>query len=96
VSDLYRLRLEFDGKRNREVKKKPGIGLDEVREIFEQAYAFDRKSNDPEQYRAVGWCGVQPCSVIFEIRRDEEGDSYLRKTAWRAMKQEQQLYAEPV
>jgi uncharacterized DUF497 family protein len=90
------MRLEFDGKKNREVKKKHGIGLDEVCEIFEQAYVVDRKSDDPEQYRAIGWCGVQLCSVIFEIRRNEEGDYYHLITAWRATKQEEQLYAKQV
>ena len=35
---------------------------------------LDQKSDDPEQFRAIGWCCGRICSVIFEIRHDAEGE----------------------
>jgi uncharacterized DUF497 family protein len=56
----------------------------------------DRKSDDPEQFRAIGWSVDRLCSVIFEIRRDAEGEYYHLITAWQSTKQEEQSYAENV
>ena len=56
----------------------------------------DRKSDDPEQFRAIGWCRGYLCSVIFEIQHDSKGQYYHLVTAWKATKEEQQIYAENV
>jgi uncharacterized DUF497 family protein len=53
----------------------------------------DRRSDDPEQFRAIGWCGGRLCSVIFEVRIDSKGEFYHLITAWIATKQEQEAYA---
>lgn len=90
------MRFEFDKQKSRSVKRKHDVGLDEVQEIFDQAYIVDRKSDDPEQYRAIGWCGGRLCSVIFEIRRDAGGEYHHLVTAWVATKEEMQTYAENV
>jgi hypothetical protein len=52
------------------------VSLEEAKEIFSGTYIFDRKSDDPEQFRAIGWCRGQLCSVVYEIRRDSEGECY--------------------
>ena len=52
------------------------------------------KNDDPEQFRAIGWCGGCLCSVVFEIRRDADGEYYHLVTAWRATLEEEQSYAE--
>jgi uncharacterized DUF497 family protein len=70
--------------------------LNEAKQIFDQVYLVDQKSDDPEQFRAIGRCGAQLCSVIFEIRRDQEGEYYHLVTAWKATKEEEQSYAENV
>ena len=57
---------------------------------------IDRKRDQPEQYRAIGWCEGKLCSVIFEIRHDEEGESHHLITAWKSTSQEQEIYAENV
>jgi uncharacterized DUF497 family protein len=49
------VRLEFDLKKSRDVKQKHGVSLEEAQEIFDQAYLVDRKNDDPEQFRAIGW-----------------------------------------
>lgn len=88
------MRFDFDPEKNREVKRKHGVSLKQATEIFDQVYLVDRKSDDPEQFRAIGWCGGRLCSVIFEIRIDSEGEYYHLVTAWKSTEQEEQIYAE--
>ena len=90
------MRFEFDREKSRDVKRKHGISLHEAQDIFDQVYLVDRKSDDPEQFRAIGWCRGRLCSVIFEIRHDSAGEYYHLVTAWKATKEEEQSYAENV
>jgi len=90
------MRVEFDRAKSRAVKQKHGVSLNEAREIFDQVYLVDQKNDDPEQFRAIGWCGARLCPVIFEVRHDEEGEFYHLVTAWTATKEEEQSYAENV
>ena len=90
------MRFEFDRSKSLDVKRKHGVSLREAQAIFDQAYLVDRKNDNPEQYRAIGWCGGRLCSVIFEIRRDSQGEYYHLVTAWKASKREEQNYAEHV
>ena len=90
------MRFNFDREKSRTVKLKHGISLAEAREIFDQAYLVDRRSDDPEQFRAIGWCGDRLCSVIFEIGHDSGGEYYHLITAWLATKEEERSYAENV
>ena len=90
------MRFWFDRLKSRAVKLRHGVSLREAQEIFDQAYLVDRRSDDPEQFRAIGWCRGRLCSVIFEIRHDEDGEYYHLVTAWKATKGEEQDYAENV
>jgi uncharacterized DUF497 family protein len=62
--------------------------------FFFRPYYLDRRSDGPEQYRAIGWVGEKLYSVIFEAREDVEGEYYHLVTLWKATRQEQQLYEE--
>ena len=66
------------------------------REIFDQAYIVDRKNDNPDQFRAIGWSRGRLCSVIFEIRRGTEGDYHYLITAWKTTKQEEESYAKNI
>ena len=90
------MRFEFDREKSRDVKRKHGVSLKEAQDIFDQVYLVDRKNDDPEQFRAIGWCRGRLCSVIFEIRQDREGEYYHLVTAWNATSAEEQSYAENV
>ena len=68
------MRLEFDAEKNLQVKLKHGVSLSEARQIFDQVYLVDQKSDDPQPFRAIGWCRSRLCSVIFEIRYDAAGE----------------------
>ena len=90
------MRFEFSKSKSRAVKQKHGVGLEEAREIFDQVYLVDQKNDDPEQFRAIGWCCGRLCSVIFEIRHDANGEYYHFVTAWTATQEEEKSYAENV
>jgi uncharacterized DUF497 family protein len=78
------------------VKRRRGISLEEAQEIFDQAFLLDQKNDNPEQFRAIGWCRSVLCSVIFELRNDVDGEYYHLITAWKATKEEEQTYVENV
>lgn len=90
------MRFQFDAGKNHDVKQKHGVSLEEAKEIFDQAHLVDRKNDNPEQFRAIGWSGGRLCSVIFEIRKDENGEYYHLITAWKATRQEEKAYAEQI
>jgi uncharacterized DUF497 family protein len=85
------MRVEFDKSKSQEVKRKHGVSLHEVQEIFDQVYIVDQKSDDPDQFRAIGWCGGRLCSVIFEIRQDSDGEYHRLITAWKATKRKSKV-----
>lgn len=90
------MRFEFDAEKSLEVLRKHGLTLEAAQEIFDQAHLLDRKNDNPEQFRAIGWSGGRLCSVIFEIRRDSGGEFYHLITAWRASQKEEEMYAEQI
>jgi uncharacterized DUF497 family protein len=90
------MRFKFDAAKNRDVKRKHGVSLKEAQEIFDQVYVVDGKSDDPEQFRAIGWCGGRLCSVIYEVRYDSDGEYYRLITAWKATEYEEQNYAKNI
>jgi uncharacterized DUF497 family protein len=90
------MRFGFDQSKSWAVKRKHGVSLKDAQEIFDQTYLVDQKNDDPEQFRAIGWCRGRICSVIFEVRHDAKGEYYHLVTAWKATRQEEQSYAESV
>jgi uncharacterized DUF497 family protein len=90
------MRIDFDREKSRTVKQKHGVSLIEATQIFDQTYIVDQKNDDPQQFRAVGWCRGRLCSVIFEVRRDSQGEYYHLITAWKATKEEEKSYEETV
>jgi uncharacterized DUF497 family protein len=71
---------------------KRGIGFEEAQEIFTHPYYQDQRSDDPEQYRAIGWVGDRLFTAIFEIREDHLGQYCHLVTLWRSTREERQLY----
>lgn len=72
------MRFKFDKTKSKQLKKNPKrkIGFEEIKEIWLHPYYEDQRSDDPEQYRAIGWVKGKLYSVIFEIREDDEGEYY--------------------
>jgi len=70
------MRFSFDPLKSQRLRSNPrrGVGFEEAQQVFLRPYWLDQRSDVPEQYVAVGWIGDRLYSVIFEIRRDDEGE----------------------
>lgn len=88
------MRFSFDPKKSGRLRANPrrGIGFEEVRELFRQPYYFDRRSDSPEQFIAIGWVRGRLYSVVFEAREDESGEVLHLVTLWRSTREEINLY----
>lgn len=64
----------------------------EAQEIFTRPYYQHRRSDDPEQHRAIGWDRDRLFTLIFEIGEDRLGEYYHLVTLWRATREERELY----
>ena len=92
------MRFKFDRRKSERLRSNPrrGIGFEEVQEIWHHPYYEDRRSDDPEQFRAIGWVQGRLFSAIYEIREDDEGEYYHLVTLWKSTTQEEKLYEESV
>jgi uncharacterized DUF497 family protein len=90
------MRFSFDPRKSQRLKANPqrGIGFEEAQALFARQYCLDQRSAAPEQYCATGWVGGRLYSVIFEIRKDDEGEIFHLVTLWKATAQEVRLYEE--
>ncbi len=90
------MRFEFDPGKSRRLRANPrrGIGFEEAQELFQRPYWLDRRSDAPEQFRAIGWVRGRLYSVIFEVREDDWGEVFRLITLWRSTKEEIRLYEE--
>ena len=90
------MRFSFDPRKSQRLRMSPkrGIGFEEARSLFSRPYWLEKRSDVPEQYRAVGWVGDRLYTVIFEIRNDEDGEIFHLVTRWTATKEEVRLYEE--
>ncbi|MFW5640277.1 MAG: hypothetical protein ACOC0H_03830 [Thermodesulfobacteriota bacterium] len=90
------MRFKFDREKSTQLKSDPRrrVGFDEVQEIWAHPHYVDCRSDDPEQFRAIGWVKGNLYSVIFEIREDRKGEYYHLVTLWKSTKYEEHLYEE--
>lgn len=90
------MRFSFDPRKSRLLRANPrrGIGFEEAQALFAHPYWLEKRSDVPEQYRAVGWVEGRMYTVIFETRNDEEGEIFHLVTLWKATKEEVRLYEE--
>ena len=88
------MRFHFDARKSKRLRanRKRGIGFEEVQEVFTHPYYLDRRSDLPDQHRAIGWVGQRLYTVIFEIRADEEGEYCHLVTLWKSTREERELY----
>ena len=92
------MRFHFDRLKSEELRKNPrrGIGFEEAQEIFSQSYFLDIRNDLPLRYIAIGWVGPRLYSLIFEVRKDNDGEFYHLVTLWKATREERELYEDNV
>lgn len=92
------MRFHFDPEKSTALRANPkrGIGFEEVQALFNGDHIIDRRCDDPEQWRAIGWVAGKLYTVIYEVRQDSAGEFYRLATLWPATKEERRLYAENI
>ncbi len=88
------MRFDFDRNKSSLLRNNPkrGIGFEEAQEILSQPYYEDCRSDDPEQFRAIGWVNGQLYSLVYEVREDVGGEYYRLVTLWKSTREERRLY----
>jgi len=92
------VRFKYDPQNSKTIKANPkrGISFEEAKVLWEEPYYEDFRSDDPEQFRAIGWVGNTLFTVIYEIREDSKGEYYHLVTLWKATTQEVRLYEQHI
>jgi uncharacterized DUF497 family protein len=90
------MRFKFDARKSKKLKDDPRRGIDfvDVQAVWTHPHYIDSRSDEPEQFRAIGWVKGRLFSVIFEIRTDDKGEYHHLVTLWKSTKQEEALYEE--
>jgi uncharacterized DUF497 family protein len=68
------MRFRFSKAKSDAVKNNPkrGIDFDEVQQVFTRSYYQDQRSDDPEQYRAIGWAAGYSRSSSKSAREETQ------------------------
>ena len=90
------MRFKFDKRKSIALRQNPKrrIGFEEAQEIFSHLYYQDQRKDQPNQYRAIGWAKGRLYVVIYEVRKDTQGEHYQLVTLWKATAEEEKLYEE--
>ena len=88
------MRFKYGKAKSEKLKKDPRrkIGFEEAKEIWTHYHYVDVRSDDPEQFRVIGWAKGKLYTVIYEVREDVTGEYYHLATLWKSTKQEEKLY----
>lgn len=89
-----KVRFKFDKAKSQRLRATRGVGFEEAQELFHSRYYLDQLLGDPLQWVAVGWVKSRLYTVVFEERRDREGDYYHLVTLWKSTKAEREIYEE--
>jgi uncharacterized DUF497 family protein len=90
------MRFQYDPAKDRLLRSNPkrAIGFEEAQALFDLPHYTDYLSGYPEQFLAIGWVNATLYTVIYEVRKDEEGEFYWLVTLWKSTSQERNLHAE--
>ncbi len=83
--------INVDKKKNEKLRNdsRRKIGFEQVKQIWSNYHYVDCRSDDPEQFRAIGWVENKLYTVIYEVREDKGGEYYHLVTLWKSTKQEE-------
>ena len=72
------------------------IDFTDLNELFSLPYLEDQRSDDPEQYRIIGFVNGQVTTFIIEYREDPLGELIWVVTAWKSTPVERQAYEKEI
>ncbi len=86
------MRFRYDQAKSERLRKKRGVGFEEVQELFYGPYFLDQILGEPGQWVAIGWVAARLYTVLYEDRTDEKGPYSHLVTLWKATKAERLKY----
>jgi uncharacterized DUF497 family protein len=90
------MRVQWDEAKRQLVLDERDIDFAQLRDVLYEAYLEDRRSEQPEQYRIIGFAKGQLITFIVEYRMDGVGEFIWVVTAWRSTKQERRSYGQQI
>lgn len=90
------MRFKFDKKKSEQLRNDPRrkIGFEEAQELFDSVFIEDQHIDYSHQWRATGWVQGELYTVVYEDRKDKDGEYYHLVTLWKATKREKLNYEE--
>jgi len=88
--------IKFDKKKREQLRNVPRrkIGFEEAQGLFDSIFIEDQHIDNPFQWRATGWVQGKLYTIVYEERKDTDGEYYQLVTHWKATKIERLNYEE--
>ncbi|MBI4746990.1 MAG: hypothetical protein HY774_00755 [Acidobacteria bacterium] len=86
------MRIKWDEPKRQLVLAERGVDFAYLQDLVSLPYIEDQKSDDPEQYRIIGFANGMMATFIVEYRFDELGEIMWIVTAWQSTKSERRMY----
>ena len=86
------MKIRWDENKRQYVLAKRGIDFAQLDELLYLPYVEDQRSEEPEQYRIIGFAAARLTTYIIEYRQDDVGEYIWVVTAWNSTTQEQRDY----
>jgi len=90
------VRIRWDEKKRQWVLKRRRIDFATLGDLLSLPYLEDQRSDDPEQYRVIGFVKGKVMTFIIEYREDNLGEFIWIVTAWNSTATEKQAYAQEI
>ena len=86
------MRIDWDDDKSDKLKRERGLSFEEVSVVIEGPHPVVRKTDDPEQFFAIGFAKDKLVTVVHEFREDLNGEYIWLVTYWKATKAEVKIY----
>lgn len=86
------MRILWDEAKRELVLARRNIDFLHLHELMCFPYIEDRRVEDPEQYRIIGFARDVLTTFVVEYREDDEGELIWVVTAWRSTRAEKKAY----
>ncbi len=86
------MRLKREDNKHQQILSKRHIDFTDLEDLLYLPYVEDQRSDNPEQYRIIGFAAGKITTFIVEYREDEIGEFIWVITAWKSTKQERETY----
>ena len=90
------MRIRWDERKRQWVLERRRIDFATLGDLLSLPYLEDQRSDDPEQYRVIGFVKGKVTTFIIEYREDDLGEFIWIVTAWNSTATEKQAYAQEI